>query len=113
MSQAIANPRPKRPKVVTRTEAGNIIKLPDGRFRIDCVDSRGKRHRPAFADKDEALSALNGIAVKKANGEFLADASNTTFAKALDLLLERNEREGLAKASRLRTGSIINAHLRP
>jgi integrase len=105
--------RARRAKVIRKTEAGNIIKLPDGRFRIDCIDSRGKRHRPAFATEDEAIAVLSGIAVKKSAGEFFADGANTTFAKALDLLIERNEREGLATASRERVKSVINAHLRP
>lgn len=103
----------KRAKLISDTEAGKIIKLSDGRFRIDCRDSRGKRHRPAFATKDEAAAALSRIAAKKSNGEFFADGANTVFAKALDLLLARNEREGLAKASRLRVQSVINAQLRP
>src|SRR5215471_20274395 len=85
--------RARRAKVIRKTEAGNIIKLPDGRFRIDCIDSRGKRHRPAFATEDEAIAVLSGIAAKKSNGEFFADGANTTFAKALDLLIERNERD--------------------
>src|SRR5258705_10320027 len=88
--------RRKRAKLISRQEAGNIIKLPDGRFRIDCVDSRGERHRPAFATKDEAIAALERIAAKKSTGEFFAEAANTTFARALDLLIERNRREGLA-----------------
>jgi integrase len=105
--------RARRAKAIRKTEAGNIIKLPDGRFRIDCIDSRGKRHRPAFATEDEAIAVLSGIAAKKFAGEFFADGANTTFAKALDLLIERNQREGLATASRERVKSVINAHLRP
>src|SRR6516225_452982 len=100
--------RARRPKTIRKTEAGKIIKLPDGRFRIDCIDSRGKRHRPAFATEDEAIAALGGIAAKKFAGEFFADGANTTFAKALDLLIERNQREGLAQTSRERVESVIN-----
>ena len=97
----------RRPKVISSTEAGKIIKLPNGRFRIDCQDSTGKRHRPSFATKDEAKAVLTTIAAQKTNGEFLANASNITFDKALDLLLERNEREGLARTSRDRMRSVI------
>ena len=43
----------------------------------------------------------------------MANAANTNFGKALDLLLARNDREGLAKASTRRVKSVIRAHLRP
>jgi integrase len=105
--------RRKRAKLISRQEAGNVIKLPDGRYRIDCVDSKGRRHRPAFPTKDEAIAALSTIAAAKSTGEFFADGANTPFGKALDLLIARNERVGLEQTSRERVESVIRAHLRP
>jgi len=105
--------RARRAKTIRKTEAGNIIKLPDGRYRIDCVDSKGKRHRPAFPTKDEAIAALGRIAVRKSAGEFFADGAKATFSQACDLLIKRNQREGLAQTSRERVESVIRAHLRP
>jgi integrase len=102
-----------RTKVIRKTESGNIIKLANGRFRIDCVDSFGKRYRPAFATIVEAERALERIAERKRAGEFLASAATVTFDEALDLLLARNDREGLAKASRDRARSVVRSHLRP
>ena len=84
-----------------------------GRFRIDVLDSRGKRHRPAFDTKEEAIAAIDRIEANKSSGEFLADASKVTFNKALDLFLERNLREGLAQSSRRRVEYVIKGHLRP
>ena len=103
----------RRSKLISSTDAGNISKLRDGRFRIDYRDSRGNRARPAFATQEEAVATLDRIGAKKSSGEFFSDSSNTTFDKACDLLLERNEREGLAMTSRERVASVINAHLRP
>ena len=103
----------RRSKLISSTDAGNISKLRDGRFRIDYRDSRGNPARPAFATQEEAVATLDRIGAKKSSGEFFSDSSNTTFDKACDLLLERNEREGLAMTSRERVASVINAHLRP
>jgi hypothetical protein len=71
-----------------------------GKFRIDVTDSRGRRTRPSFSTKAEALAALAQIEANKESGrEFVADARKATFGQALDLLLQRNEREGLAPSS--------------
>jgi len=102
-----------RTKVISKTSAGNIVRLRDGRFRLDCKDSWGKRHRPAFATREEAVAQLERIAVTKDRGEFLAASKATTFNTALDLLEKRNERVGLAESSRRRITNVINAHLRP
>lgn len=104
---------PRRLRKRVKHAAGNITRLRDGRFRIDCVDSYGTRHRPAFATMEQATAALDRIAAKKSRGEFLAGAANTTFDKALDLLIENNDRRELTPATRYRVQSVIRAHLRP
>src|SRR5262245_49409542 len=94
-------------KLISDTEAGRIIKLPDGQFQIDCKDSRGKRHRPKFATKDEAIAERDRIAAKKSSNGFFADGANTTFATVLGLLRERNKTE-VGKGAQDVTNSKIN-----
>ena len=99
------------------------IKTPDGLiryrpdrpkpFQIDCRDSDNGRYRPSFDTEEEARAELQRIAGRKSKGEFLRNATNTTFGEALDLLLARNVRDGLEQASRRRVESVVRAHLRP
>lgn len=94
-------------KTIRKSEAGNVVKLRDGRFRIDCLDSRGKRHRPAFATKDEAFSALDRITARKSKGEFYVESANTTLATVFGYLKERNKTE-VGKGAQDLTNSKIN-----
>lgn len=73
----------RRSKLISSTDAGNISKLRDGRFRIDYRDSRGNRARPAFATQEEAVATLDRIGAKKSSGEFFADSSPLSTRPAI------------------------------
>ena len=96
-------------------DAGTVRELRNGRFEIDCIDSNGERHRSGkYKTQEEATAALQRIGVTKATGgEFLRNAANTAFDKALDLVEPRNESEGLERASVDRSNHVVRKYLRP
>jgi integrase len=64
-----------------------IRQLSNGSFQISVTDSQGKRHRPSFETLDEAIAEKERLTAKKATGQFLATAANTSFGELLDSLL--------------------------
>src|SRR5262249_2322659 len=90
------------------TSAGRIIKLSDGRYRIDYIDSRGQRSRPAFATEQEARAALEQIKGGKVSGGFFAAGTNTPLSKLFDEIIKENERKGLTIGSQNSDKSVLD-----
>jgi hypothetical protein len=61
---SLSQRRRSRRKLIDPSPAGNIIRLPDGRFQLDYVDSNGTRRRPTFATQAEAESTRDHIAAQ-------------------------------------------------
>lgn len=113
MAKAKSKTSKRRVKCISKTEAGSIYLLADGTFQLEGRDSNGKRFRWSCRTKEKAFEERDAIAAQKAKGEFFADSADRTFNDALDLLLLRNEREGLEQASQDRAESVVKSFLRP
>ena len=65
-------------------KAGKISRLRDGRYQIDCRNSKGNPTRPSFATKADAQAALVEITRQQHAGMHSADASKIRFAEAVE-----------------------------
>jgi integrase len=92
----------------TRVKDG-IYRLPDGRYQLDVLDSRNRRHRPKWQTLEEAEATLASIRAQKATGQFLAEATTKTLGEAFDKMLEAKREAGIDPS---RHEANIDARLR-
>src|SRR5215469_3780962 len=110
MTKAAISRKHRRPKRIPGSQPGNyIIPLRDGRFRHVFKDSNGKWHKNRYDNEQAARLQLNEVAGKNLAGAEVI-STNATLDDALDLLLVRNEAEGLEPASRLRVANVVKVH---
>jgi integrase len=108
MTKPAISRKRKQPKLIDRDATGEIYKLPDGRYWLECRNPRQRFTRDTEQEVREKREEV--AAARKQN--FLPSAANATLNDVLNLVEPRNIRKGLGDSSRSRHQTNIKTLLR-